>query len=134
MSDTIRNIGFEGQLEATLALEPQAIADATPVDSSATLSFAAHPRKRALLMATVTETTPTTHTVAFTVTESATDGGAQTAATVSGDLTAVSADAVQFASIKRNPAKPFLRITATGSHADVDVIVSAAVLWIGDSL
>lgn len=133
MSDTIRTIGFQENLDGVIALKPQVIADATPVLSAA-ISFADHPRKRALLVATVTETTPTAHTVAFTVTESATSGGVYTAAATSGTLTALSADGVQFAAIQRNRLMPFIKITVTGSHADVDCIVSAMVLFIGDAV
>lgn len=133
MSDTIRNIGFEADVTAVQALKPQAIADATPVLSSA-IDLRDYPRKRMLLMAQVTETTPTAHTIAFTVTESATSGGSYTASTTSGTLTALSDDGIQFASIKANFAKPFIKVTATGSHADVDVIVSASILFIGNGI
>jgi hypothetical protein len=133
MSDTIRTYAFEGDINGVQALVPQAIADATPVLSSA-INTNTYPRTRMLLVANVKETTATVHTIAFTVTESATSGGSYAAATTSGDLTALSADGFQFASIKRNAAKPFIKVTATGSHADVDVIVSAAVLFLGDSV
>lgn len=133
MSDTIRTLGFEAQVEMTQALKPQVIADATPVLSSA-IDTSAFPRKRLLLVANVTETTPTAHTITFSVTESATSGGSYAAASTSGTLTALSADGVRFAAIQKNPAKPFIKITATGSHTDVDVIVSAAVLAFADSM
>jgi hypothetical protein len=37
---------------------------------------------------------------------------------------------IRWASIKRNAAKPFIKITVTGSHADVDVLCEAHVLFI----
>lgn len=132
-SENIRNIGYEGAISAVQALAPQSIADATPVLSSA-IDTNSYPRTRILLVATNKEATATAHTIAFTVTESATSGGTYAAATVTGDLTAISADGVQFAAIKRNKAKPFIKITATGSHADVDVICSAVVLFLGQGL
>ena len=133
MSDTVRNVGFEADLRLVQMLAPQAIQDATPVLSAA-VDRKSYPRMRCLLIANVKEVTPTAHTIAFTVTESATSGGSYTAATTSGTLDALSADGNQYASIKFNKAKPFVKVTATGSHADVDVIVSAHLLFIGDSL
>jgi len=130
MSDTHRTTGFEENATLVQALAPQVIADATPVLSSA-IDTRLYPRQRMLLIAENKEATATTHTIAFTVTESATSGGSYAAATTTGTLTAISADGVQWAAIKRNPAKPFIKITATGSHADVDVICAASVLFIG---
>lgn len=128
MSETTRSFGFEDRISKVQTLKPQAITDDTPVLSSA-IDRRSYPRKRALLMANVTEAGATAHTVAFTVTESATSDGEYTAATVSGTLTALSADGTQFASIRPNWKKPFIKVTATGSHADVNVIVSADILF-----
>ncbi len=128
-SDTIRVLGFEADCTLIQALVPQAIADATPVLSSA-IDTTAYPRKRILVMWTNKENGATTHTMALTVTESATSGGAYTTSTTTGTLTAISADGVQWAAVKRNAAKPFIKLTLTGSHADVDVISSALVLFI----
>jgi hypothetical protein len=133
MSDTIRVLGSESDIDVIAALTPQAIADDTPVLSSA-IDTAAYPRKRMFLIAQYNEVGATTHTMAFTVTESATSGGSYTASTTNGTLTAQSADAIQKAAIKVNPAKPFVKITATGSHADVDGVVCATVLFVSDSL
>ncbi len=107
---------------------PQAIADATPVLSSA-IDTSSYPRKRIMVLWTNKEATATTHTMALTVTESATSGGAYTSSTTSGTLTAISADGVQWATVKRNAAKPFIKVTLTGSHADVDTISSAMVIF-----
>jgi hypothetical protein len=133
MSDTVRIIGFENDISVVQAIKPQVIDSATPVLSAA-IDTRTYARDRILLVAQVTETTPTDYTVTFAVTESATSAGVYTAATTSGTLTAVSADAIEYASIKRNPAKPFIKITATGSNADVDQIVSASVLFIADAI
>lgn len=132
-SETVRAIGFEAGVTLVQALKPQVIQDETPVLSAA-IDTTAYPRKRMLLIAENTEAGATAHTIAFTVTESATSGGQYTAATTSGTLTAISADGVQYASIRRNPAKPFIKVTATGSHADVDVISAASILFIGDNV
>ena len=134
MSDTIRTVGFEGDISAVQALVPQAIQDATPVLSAA-INRNLYPRRRAVLVATSHEVTGTSHTMAFTVTESDVEGGVYTAATTSGTLTASAAtDVTRVASIKFNRAKPWLIITATGSHADIDVLVSAQVLFLSDSI
>jgi hypothetical protein len=130
-SETVRNLGFESGIEIIQALVPQSIADATPVLSAA-IDTAAYPRKRFLVVWSNKEATATTHTMALTVTESATSGGSYTAASTSGTLTAISADGAQFASIRRNRLMPFLKITLTGSHADVDTISTAVVLAIPD--
>ena len=131
-NENIRNMGLEADITVIQALDAQAIQDATPVLSSA-IDTTTYPRTRILLVAHSKEVSDTAHTMAFTVTESATSGGVYTAATTSGTLTASAADSVtRSASIKRNPAKPFIKVTATGSHADVDVLVSAQVLFVGN--
>jgi hypothetical protein len=128
-SDKVRIAGFESDVTAVQALVPQVIQDATPVLSAA-IDTTAYPRKRIGLVVEYNEVGATTHTMAFTATESATSGGSYTACTVSGALTALSADYVYFVSIKRNAAMPFIKITATGSHTDVDGIVAATVLFL----
>ena len=130
MSDTVNLLGFQGQMTLVQALVPQVIADSTPVLSAA-IDTRSYPRHRMLLIAENKETTGTAHTIAFTVTESATSAGSYTAAVTTGTLTAISASGVQWAAIKRNPAMPFIKVTATGSHLDVDVICAASVLFVG---
>jgi len=130
MSEYWRALGFESAITAVQAIVPQAITDATPVLSAA-IDTRTYPRTRILLVGSVKETTNTAHTLTLTVTESATSGGSYTAATTSGTLTAMADGGIQWASIKRNAAKPFIKVTATGSHADVDVVVSASVVFIG---
>lgn len=128
MGDTVRVLGQEADMTLVQALVPQSIADATPVLSSA-IDTRLYPRKRMLLIAENKEATATTHTITFTVTESATSGGSYAASTTSGTLTALSADGVQWAMIQRNAAKPWIKVTATGSHTDVDVICAASILF-----
>lgn len=128
MGDTIRILGVEADMTLVQALVPQSIADATPVLSSA-IDTRSYPGKRILVLWENKEATATTHTMALTVTESATSGGSYSAATTSGTLTAISADGVQWATVKRNSAKPFIKVTLTGSHADVDTISAASVLF-----
>jgi hypothetical protein len=129
MGDTVRTIGFEADVTLVEAITPTVIQDDTPVLSAA-IDTRLYPRKRMLLVCSYNEVSATVHTMAFTVTESATSGGEYTAAVTSGTLTATSADFVQYASIKKNPALPFIKVTATGSHTDVDGIAQAAVLFV----
>ena len=133
-NENTRNLGFEADITVVNALEPQALQDDTPVLSAA-IDTRTYPRCRILLVANVVETTGTTHTVAFTVTESATSGGEYTASTTSGTLTASAAtNTTQWAAIKRNIVKPFIKVTVTGSHGDVDVVLSAVVAFIGPTV
>ena len=128
-NENIRNIGFEDRITAIQALAPQAIQDATPVLSAA-INTDSYPRARFLLVAEVKETTPTAYTIGFDITESATSRGEYTAGVTSGTITGASSDTTLVGSYKRNPAKPFIKVTATGSNADVDVIVGCSILAI----
>ena len=132
-NENIRNMGVEADITQVTVLAHQAIQDATPVLSSA-IDTRSYPRCRILLLAHSTEATDTAHTMAFTVTESATSGGEYTASTTTGTLTAAAVAQTRLATIKRNPAKPFIKVTATGSNADVDVIVSAHLLFVKPSV
>lgn len=133
MGDVKNLTGFEASVDVVQALAPQAIADATPVLSAA-IDTRLYPRKRVLVVAHSKEASDTAHTMTFSVTESATSGGSYTAATTSGDLTPLAATGIQYISVKKNPSKPFIKVVATGSHADVDVIVAAAVLFVRDGI
>ena len=131
----VRNVGMEGDLTSVPVLYPQAIQDATPVVSAA-VDLREYPRSRVLIVASVNEVTATAHTVGFTVTESATEGGSYTAANVSGGnlLTGLTSDVVRSASLLPNNAKPWVKVTATGSHADVDVIVAIHFLFLSQAV
>jgi len=133
MSDTVRTLGAENDIAVEQLLPPTAIQDTTPVVSSA-LDLRSHPRMRPMLIVTSKEVTATAHTIDFQIKESATSGGSYATSTSSGTITGLSADGCQSASIRFNPAKPFIKLTATGSHTDIDVIVSAVVIFIGDSV
>lgn len=133
MSDTIRTTGFEADCTLVQALAPQAIADDTPVLSSA-IDRRLYGRSRCLVIFTNKEAGATTHTMAVTVTESATSGGEYTACTTAGTATALSADGNQWISVKPNNTKPFIKVTLTGSHADVNAICAASVLFLGPTV
>ncbi len=132
-NENVRAFGFEGSITVIQALVPQAVADATPILSSA-IDTRSYPRTRIVGIFSNNEVGATAYTVAATFTESATSDGEYTACTTSGTLTALSADGVQIASIARNPAKPFIKATLTGSNADVDAISGINILFIGPEI
>lgn len=130
MSDTVRVLGFEADVDVVQGLKPTAIADVTPVLGGA-IDTSAHPRRRILVACNLTRTS---NGVTFAVVESATSGGTYTAATTSGTLTKLSLDGVRFISVKHNKAKPFIKVSATGDNATMDCVASATVLFISDSI
>lgn len=133
MSDTVNLLGFEAQMTLVQAIAPRVDNGATPILSSA-IDTRSYPRHRILILWENKENGATAHTMALTATESATSGGSYTACTTTGTLTAISADGVQWAAVKRNPAMPFIKLTLTGSDAALDTISAASVLFIGPGL
>ena len=132
-NENTRNLGFEGDITVVQTHAPQVIDDSTPVLSAA-IDTGSYPRCRIMVIGNQKETTGTAHTMALTVTESATSGGSYSACSVSGTLTAISADGIQWASVKRNLLKPFLKVTFTGSHDDIDGIYSSCLVFIGPTV
>jgi hypothetical protein len=127
-SDNWRVTGEAAGMTLVEAIPPTAIADDTPVLSAA-IDLRTYPRSRILVVALNKEAGATTYTITYTVTECATTDGEYTAANVSGTMTAISADGTRWGSVVPNMAKPFLKVTATGSHADVNAICAAALLF-----
>lgn len=130
MSDTVRIIGFEGDVTLVQAIKPTSIADTTPVLSSA-IDTRTYPRNRILVVCNLARTN---NGVTFSVTESATSGGTYAAATTSGTLTKLSLDGVRYVTVQRNAAKPFIKVTATGDNGTMACIASASVLFIADTI
>lgn len=112
MGDTVRILGQEADISVVQAIVPIAYTTSSTPVLSAAIDRRSYPRKRCLVMvsnkadATSTGVTPT-------VTESATSGGSYSACTITGTFAATTAAAEQFASVKFNPAKPFIKVTAT---------------------
>jgi hypothetical protein len=126
-SDNWRVLGFEDDLAVTQILAPTSVTGTTPaVGPSATtgIDLRTKGRKRFLIIAGGARTAAG---MTITVTESATTNGTYAAATTSGDLTKMTASGVVAVSVKRNPAKPFLRVTATGDGGSADWIVG---MWL----
>ena len=126
MGDTIRTTGFEAGLAVEVAIVPTAYTDDTPILSSAIDLSTAHPRARILVVGAMDTSA---HGGAFTVTECATSGGSYTAATTT-STDALTADGAQLVTVKRNLAKPFIKVTFTGDDASAAGTASAEVLYI----
>lgn len=129
MSETVNALGFNTRYTLVQALAPQVIADATPVLSAA-IDTRDYQHSRMLLLINNKETTDTAHYITWTVTESATSGGSYAARATSGTISLLAASGCQIASFIKNPAKPFIKVTATGSNAAVDVITSAMIAFV----
>lgn len=126
MGDTIRTTGFEAGLDAAVAIAPTAYTDDTPILSAAIDLTSAYPRARILV---VGASTCTANGGAFTVTECATSGGTYAAATTSSSA-ALTAAGVQLVTVKRNDAKPFIKVTFTADNASGSGDASAEVVFI----
>lgn len=129
-SDTWRTIGYEDDITVTQLVAPVQTTNTTPVvkpSGSTGWDFRTYGRGRALLIITAARAA---NGITFTVTESATTNGTYTAATIGGSLPKLSASGCQVITIQKNPAKPFVRLTATGDNASTDVTWSAVLVTI----
>jgi hypothetical protein len=130
-SDTWRTIGFEADfLTPVQVVAPVQVTNVTPVvwpSASTGVDLTLHGRHGILVVIMAKRTA---QGCTFTVTESATTNGTYAAATTSGDLTKLTASGIQYVSVKYNPAKPFLRVTATGDNAATDFIIGVGILYI----
>ena len=129
-SDTWRTYGFEADFVAAQIVKPTQVTNVTPVlfpSSSTGYDLRLLGRRRPIVVITISRAA---QGVTFSVTESATTNGTYTAATTSGSLAKMTADGVEFITVKRNLAKPFIRVTATGDNASTDITASIAVLGI----
>lgn len=89
------------------------------------------PGSRFLIILNAFETNVANTGGVWTVTESATSGGAYTAATLSNALTATPQDVgnnVQKTVVAPNPAKPFVKVTFTGADTNAEVDVTATLI------
>lgn len=129
-SDTTRIIGFESDITAVQLIAPVQVTNVTPVvwPSASTGIDTSAKGKRAILL--VIDCKRAAQGVTFTVTESATTNGTYAAATTSGTLDKMTASGVQYVSVRQNPAKKFLRVTATGDNASTDIIAGVTLLYI----
>lgn len=131
MSNNVRILGFEADVTLINAITPVAYTTSSTPVLSAAINRDTYARSRCLVQvsnaadATSTGVTPT-------VTESATSGGSYTAATISGTFAATNSAGVQYASVKYNAAKPFIKVTMT--PAGGSGVLSANVLFITDSI
>jgi len=129
MSDTVRVQGFESATDVIQAIVPIAYTtSSTPIVSSA-IDRRSYPRKRCLVLASC-KADATSTGVTSSVTESATSGGSYTAATTTGTFGATNAALEQYAAVKFNPAKPFMKVTMT--PAGGSGVVGASVIFLAD--
>lgn len=129
-SDVWRIYGTEADMLAENIVKPTRVQNTTPVvfpSASTGYDLRTLGRRHPLIVISVARTA---NGVTFTVTESATTNGTYAAATTSGTLTKMSADGVEYATVKRNPAKPFIRVTATGDNASTDVTASIVIVGV----
>jgi hypothetical protein len=127
-NDTWRILGFEDDLEVAQLVTPVQSTNVTPVvkpSASTGWDLSAYDRGRFLIIITALRTA---QGATFTVTESATTNGTYTAATTSGSLAKMTASGVEYVSIARNKAKPFVRLTFTGDNAATDFTWSAVLV------
>jgi hypothetical protein len=127
-NDTWRTLGFEDDLQVAQLVSPVQSTNTTPVvkpSASTGWDLSGYSRGRFLIIINALRTA---QGATFTVTESATTNGTYTAATTSGDLTKMTASGVEYVSIVRNKAKPFVRLTFTGDNAATDFTWSAVLV------
>lgn len=109
------------------------VTDATPVLST-DFDVRAYPHgSRFLLILNAFETNVANTGGVWTVTESATDGGDYTTATIHGTLANTGEAAgndVQAVAVNPNPDMPFVLVTYTGDTADAEVDISATLVVI----
>ena len=87
-----------------------------------------------IFRAFVSPTGAIAHGVTFAVKESATSAGSYTTATTHGDLTKLTAAGTQAVSVNIDPAKPFLKLSATGDDAATLFEVTGTVVFISPSV
>lgn len=127
-SDTWRILGNEDDVSATQLVAPVQTTNVTPVvkpSASTGWDLRTYGRGRFTIVITALGAA---QGITFTLTESATTNGTYAAATTGSTLPKMTASGVQVVSVKRNPAKPFLRLTATGDNAATDFTWSAVLL------
>lgn len=129
-SNTWRTVGWEADIGEFSQISPTIvqITGVTPVkwpSSSTGIDLSAKGRHSFLVLI---QGIRAAHSETITITESATTNGTYNAATTSGTLTTMTATGTQYATVKYNPAKPFIRVTATGADASSDWVMSASLL------
>jgi hypothetical protein len=127
-SDTWRVLGYEDDINVVQLVAPVQTTNVTPVlkpSASTGWDLRTYGRGRLLILISALATA---QGATFTVTESATTNGTYAAATTSGSLAKLTASGMVAITVKRNPAKPFLRLTITGDNAATDFTWTAALV------
>lgn len=122
---------IDAQVTVQQLIASTRVVDATPV-LAADVDVRTFPHEtRFLLVLNAFETNVANTGGTWTVTESETDGGAYTAATVHGSLAATGAtpgNVQRVVSFRANPAKPFVLVTFTGADANAEVDITATLV------
>jgi len=131
-SDTWRTTGWEAEIGSFSQISPTIvqITGATPVvwpSSSTGVDLSARGRHSVLVLV---QGIRTGGKETITITESATTNGTYAAATLGSTIAQMEATGTIAVTVKYNPAKPFIRVTATGDGAPADWVMSASVLYL----
>jgi hypothetical protein len=133
MSDTVRISGFEHEVAVVNAITPVAYTtSSTPISSSA-IDTRSYPRARILVIWQLASDSGGDGVLPGIVEGATSSPTADASGSLSGTFAIVDgAAAAQYASYRRNPAKPFIKVNLTPDGGSG--VVSAVVLFIYDGI
>lgn len=131
MSDTIRVQGFQADINAIYHIAPTAYSSSSAEVLGTAIDTTTYGRSRILVIASHPADATSTG-VTITIKESATSGGSYAAGTFTGTAGASTAARTAALAYKRNPAKPFMKVSMT--PAGGSGVLSAQVIFIGDGV
>ena len=126
MGDTIRIQGQEADMDVVNAITAVAYTTSSSEVLSSAIDTTAHPRKKILVVGNHAADATSTG-VTMTVKESASSGGTYAAATKTGTFGASTSAGSWITQVKRNPAKPFIKVSFT--PAGGSGVISATVIF-----
>jgi len=126
MGDTIRIQGAEADIDCVNAITAVAYSTSSTEVLSSAIDTTSYPGKRIFVVGNHAADATSTG-VTMTVKESATSGGSYAAATKSGTFGASTSELSGLCQVKRNPAKPFIKVSMT--PAGGSGVISATVLF-----
>ena len=127
MGDTINVQGYEAAMDVVNGITAVAYTSSSAEVLSAAIDTTAYPRKQIFVVGNHAADATSTG-VTLTVKESATSGGSYTAATKTGTFGASTSAGSWMTQVKRNPAKPFIKVSIT--PAGGSGVISATVVFI----
>lgn len=126
-SDTVKIQGREADFSGVYHIAPAAYSTSSTEVLGTAIDTTGYPRRQIFVIASHPADATSTG-VTVTVKESATSGGAYTTATFTGTAGASNSARTVLLQVKRNPAKPFIKVSMT--PAGGSGVVSAQVLFI----